>query len=76
MKEDFDTFTLPPFGNSDRWFFAEQSVLKKRLALVQRMRQMVYSSKDFNNVDFCRDLTKYASIMVLTAPKVESLWFF
>ena len=20
MKEDFDTFTLPPYGNSDRWF--------------------------------------------------------
>ena len=36
---------------------------------------MVYSSKDFNIVDFCRDSTKYASIMVLAAPKVESLWF-
>ena len=28
-------------------FFAKQSVLKKRLGLVQRMRAMVYSSKDF-----------------------------
>ena len=36
---------------------------------------MVYSSKDFNYVDFCRDSTKYASIMVFAAPKVESLWF-
>jgi hypothetical protein len=44
--------------------------------LVLRMRQMVYSSKDFNVVDFCRDSTKYASIMVFAAPKVESLWFF
>lgn len=43
--------------------------------LVLRMRQMVYSSKDFNIVDFCRDSTKYASIMALAAPKVESLWF-
>ena len=38
------------------------------------MRSMVYSSKDFNYVDFCRDSTKYASIMVFAAPKVESLW--
>ena len=36
---------------------------------------MVYSSKDFNIVDFCRDLTKYASVMALAAPKVENLWF-
>ena len=36
---------------------------------------MVYSSKDFNLVDFCRDSAKYASIMALAAPKVESLWF-
>ena len=43
--------------------------------LVLRMRQMVYSSKDFNVVDFCRDSTKYASIMAFAAPKVESLWF-
>ena len=43
--------------------------------LVLRMRQMVYSNKDFNIVDFCHDSTKYASIMVLAAPKVESLWF-
>ena len=74
MKEDFDTFTLPSFGNSDRWFFAKQSVLKKRLALVKRMKAMVYSSKNFNDVDFRHDSTKYASIMALTAPKVESLW--
>lgn len=44
-------------------------------ALVQRMRQMVYSLKDFNDVDFCRDSTKYPSIMALAAPKVKSLWF-
>ncbi len=37
--------------------------------LVLRMRSMVYSSKDFNIVDFCHDSTKYASIMVLAAPK-------
>ena len=43
--------------------------------LVLRMRQMVYSSKDFNFVDFCRDSAKYASIMAFAAPKVESLWF-
>ena len=36
---------------------------------------MVYSSKDFNLVDFCRDSTKHASMMVFAAPKVESLWF-
>lgn len=36
---------------------------------------MVYSSKDFNLVDFCRDSAKYASIMAFAAPKVESLWF-
>jgi len=36
---------------------------------------MVYSSKDFNFVDFCRDPAKYASIMAFAAPKVESLWF-
>ena len=36
---------------------------------------MVYSSKDYNNVDFCRDSAKYASIMAFAAPKVESLWF-
>ena len=41
-------------------FFDERSVLKKRLGLVLRMRSMVYSSKDFNYVDFCRDSTKYA----------------
>ena len=35
----------------------------------------MYSSKDFNVVDFCRDSAKYASIMALAAPKVESLWF-
>ena len=34
---------------------------------------MVYSSKDSNIVDFCHDSTKYASIMVLAAPKVESI---
>lgn len=44
--------------------------------LVLRMRQMVYSSKEFNIVDFCHDSSKYASIMALTAPKVESHWFF
>ena len=38
-------------------------------------RAMVYSSKDFNLVDFCRDSAKYASIMAFAAPKVESLWF-
>ena len=43
--------------------------------LVLRMRQMVYSSKDFNNIVFCRDSAKYASIMAFAAPKVESLWF-
>jgi len=43
-------------------------------ALILRMRQMVYSSKDFNLVDFCRDSTKHASVMVFAAPKVESLW--
>ena len=75
MNWENDTFTLPPFGNSDRWFFAKQSVLKKRFGLVLRMRQIVYSSKDFNNVDFLHDSTKYDSIMALTAPKVESLWF-
>lgn len=32
---------------------------------------MVYSSKDFNFIDFCHDLAKYASIMALAAPKVE-----
>ena len=36
---------------------------------------MVYSSKDFNFVDFCRDSAKYASIMAFAAPKVESLRF-
>ena len=36
---------------------------------------MVYSSKDFNFVDFCRDSAKYTSIMAFAAPKVESLWF-
>ena len=35
------------------------------------MRQMVYSSKDFNFIDFCHDSAKYASIMALAAPKVE-----
>ena len=40
------------------------------------MRQMVYSSKDFDIVDFCHDSAKYAGIMALTAPKFESLWFF
>ena len=35
---------------------------------------MVYSSKDFNDVDFCRDSAKHASMMALAAPKVESLW--
>ena len=48
---------------------------RSRAELVLRMRQMVYSSKDSNIVDFCHDSTKYASIMVLAAPKVESLWF-
>ena len=43
-------------------------------ALVQR-RAMVYSSKDINFVDFCRDSAKYASKMAFAAPKVESLWF-
>ena len=33
-------------------FFAKQSVLKKRLALVQRMSAMVYSSKDFESLCF------------------------
>ena len=46
-----------------------------RAGLVLRMRAMVYSSKDFNLVDFCRDSAKYASIMAFAAPKVESLWF-
>ena len=32
---------------------------------------MVYSSKDFNFIDFCHDSAKYASIMALAAPKVE-----
>ena len=36
---------------------------------------MVYSSKDFNDVDFCRDSAKHASMMAFAAPKVESLWF-
>ena len=36
---------------------------------------MVYSLKDFNFVDFCRDSAKCASIMAFAAPKVESLWF-
>ena len=40
--------------------------------LVLRMRSMVYSSKDFNIVDLCHGSTKYAGIMALTAPKVES----
>ena len=43
-------------------------------ALVQRMRAMVYCSKDFNIVDICHDSAKYASIMAFAAPKVESLW--
>ena len=54
-------------------FFDKRSVLKKRLGLVLRMRAMVYSSKDFNIVDFCHDSAKYASIMAFAAPKVESL---
>lgn len=33
-------------------FFDERSVLKKRLGLVLRMRQMVYSSKAFENLCF------------------------
>ena len=36
---------------------------------------MVYSSKDFNHVDFCRDSAKYASIMTFAALKVERLCF-
>ena len=63
MKWENDTF----LGRAKR---------QGRAGLVLRMRQMVYSSKDFNIVDFCHDSTKYASIMVLAAPKVESLWFF
>ena len=47
---------------------------KDTFALVQRMRQMVYSSKDFNYVNFCRDSAKHASMMAFAAPKVESLW--
>lgn len=35
---------------------------------------MVYSSKDFNYVDFCRDSAKHASMMAFAAPKIESLW--
>lgn len=34
---------------------------------------MVYSSKDSNHVDFCRDSAKYASIMAFAAPRVENL---
>ena len=37
---------------------------------------MVFSSKDFDNIDFCSDSTKYAGIMALAAPKVESFWLF
>lgn len=37
---------------------------------------MVYSSKDFNVVDFCRDSPKHASMMAFAAPKVESLYIF
>ena len=37
---------------------------------------MVYSSKDFNIVDFCHDSAKYASIMAFAAPKVESLYIY
>ena len=55
---------------------ASSNKRQSRAALVKRMRDIVYSSKDFNIVDFCHDSTKYASIMVLAAPKVESLWFF
>ena len=47
---------------------------KDTFGLVQRMRAMVYSSKDFNYVDFCRDSAKHASMMAFAAPKVESLW--
>ena len=42
-----------------------------RAGLVLKMRQMVYSSKDFNVVDFCRDSAKYASIMAFAAPNVK-----
>ena len=53
--------------------FLERAKRQGRAALVQRMRAMVYSSKDFNFIDFCHDSAKYASIMALSAPKVESL---
>ena len=36
---------------------------------------MVYSSKDFNFVDFCRDSATHASMMAFAAPKIEGLWF-
>ena len=58
MKWENDTF----LGRAKR---------QGRAGLVLRMRQMVYSSKDFNFIDFCHDSAKYASIMALAAPKVE-----
>ena len=37
---------------------------------------MIYSSKDLNVVDFCRDSPKHASMMAFAAPKVESLYIY
>ena len=50
---------------------ASSNKRQSRAGLVLR-RQMVYSSKDSNHVDFCRDSAKYASIMAFAAPKVEN----
>ena len=50
---------------------ASSNKRQSRAALVKRMRSMVYSLKDINVVDFCRDSAKYTSIMAFAAPKVE-----
>ena len=57
-------------------FFDERSVLKKRLGLVLRMRQTVYSSKDFESLWFlyqAEGLPKNISIEELTFPSVVEL---
>ena len=44
--------SLPPYGNSDRWFLRLfGSKRHSRADLVLRMRQMVYSSKDFESLE-------------------------
>ena len=60
--------------NSDLWLlrFASSNKRHGRAVLAIRMRQMVYS----NNINFCRDLTKYASIMMFAAPNVERFVFY